>query len=201
MKNRYKNCEKGSALILALLVLVILSIFSMVAADSTIQGLSFAKAFNNRMEALHATEGGSGYGYGVVLRAIGNGGKISAADLENADVTDTDKDGVTDLEDEIAGTTIDSDLANPIDSYSDAIPDMTISIGGGSVRVDIDFVTTKKKAGASSEFASRYQGIGSGSAGAFAINYRIDANGGAGTDSESTVRLHYKCVEGGGRCL
>ena len=153
------------------------------------------------MESLHATEGGSSYGYGIVLRAIGNGGKVSTSDIANVDVTDTDADGVTDLEDELTGVSIDSDPAAPIDSSTDAVTDASISVAGGSIGIDIDFVRTKKRAGASSEFASRYQGVGSGSAGAFATMYRVDATGGAGTDSQSTVRLHYRCVEGGGRCL
>jgi hypothetical protein len=205
MKKSDGNGETGSALILALLVMVILSIFSMVAANGTIQGLSFTKVFSNRMESLHASEGGAGYGYGVVLRAIGNGGRIAAVDLGDADITidrtDTDADLITDLEDEIAGTSIDSDLANPVDSSLDAVPDVIVPVGDGDINLDIDFVRTKKTAGASSEFASRYRGIGSGSAGGFASYYRIDATGGAGTDAQSTVRLHYKCVEGGGRCL
>ncbi|MDH5543276.1 MAG: hypothetical protein OEY64_09970 [Nitrospinota bacterium] len=192
--------EKGVALAFALLITMVLAIFSLVAVNSTGFSLRFSGEYRNKTKLMYLADGGADYGGGLVMRAVGNGLKVAAIDTGSAKITinntDTNSDGVTDLEDELKG-----DSVNDPDSYNDAIPDAQVDLAGEKVNVDIDYVTSRKLAGTSSEFGSRYEGIGSGSAGSVALYYRIDSNNTSNAGKSATVRAKFKCVEGGARCL
>ena len=191
--------EEGTALILALLVTTILTMFTMVAAMSTSNGMRAVTGYKNRTAALYKADGAADYSAGIIARAIGNDLQIDAADLGSAnvsiDITDSDGDGITDLEDEIMGIT-----TLGVDTYASTPPNVTIAVANSKVNMDIDFVRSKQLPGSSTEFAARYEGIGAGSSGGIGLYYGVEANG-TNADRNATVRVHYKCVEGGGRCL
>lgn len=196
--------ERGAVLILALLVMMVLAVFSTVAIMSATQGLKISGKYKIQQQATYASDGGADYGAGLIARVLGNDKKVTGlADASSSYVTinstDTDGDGITDLEAEIAGLNGDKTTPNP-DTANSASPNATVTIMGDTAKIDIDFMERKRMAGSSSEFGSRYEGIGAGSAGGIALTYQIDTYSKV-NDSEVTVRAIYKCVEGGGRCL
>ena len=200
IKYRLLKNDDGAALVLALLVTMVLSLFSIIAVNSTGFSLRFSGDYRNKTQILYLADGGADYGGGLVMRAVGNGLKVHATDKGSANITinltDTNGDGITDLEDELRGDSI-----NNADTYNDASPNAQVNLAGEKVNIDLDYVSSKKLAGTSSEFGSRYEGIGSGSTGSVALYYRIDSNKTSNAGKSVTVRAKYKCVEGGTRCL
>lgn len=196
--------ERGAVLVTALMILTVLAVLSLAAVMSATQGLRITSGYRNDQQLLYQSDGGADYSYSLVARALANNHKVSSTDTANSYVsvntTDTDGDGTTDLEAELAGLTV-----NDPDTTT-ATPDLTLDLAGDPVAIDIDFVKTKLIAGSSSEFAARYEGIGAGTSGGVGVYYKIDAlSKESGADdvysSKSTVRIRYKCIEGGGRCL
>ena len=193
-QKRVLNNQGGSALILTLLILMVLSIMATVATRSTNMGLSTAAIYKSYQEAVYLADGGSNYGYAIIERTIGNGMEVDLA-IDSAYVSST-----ADLELEINGSSVDNIDSADQDSVNYA-PNAKISIAGETVTLDIDFTRSRKLPGASSEFASRYEGIGAGGAGGIGLLYTVESNYKRDARSESTVRITYQCIEGGGRCL
>jgi hypothetical protein len=193
LKKRALVSESGSALILTLLILMVLSIMATVAVRSTNMGLSAAGIYKSYQETLYIADGGSNYAYAIIERTIGNGLAIDSMDTGNVINTAT-------LEAEINGSTPNSnDSADPDNALY--APDATITIAGARIDIDIDWNRSRRMPGTSSEFAARYEGIGAGGAGGVGIMYTIDSNYKRDSRAESTVRITFQCVEGGGRCL
>lgn len=192
--------ESGSALILALLVLTVLTVFSMAAVNSTTFGLRVSALYKTEQSALYAADGGADYAAQMIARALANRSAVSAADLTSANVTintaDSDGKGTSDLDAIIGG----SKTYNSLYTTSSTSPNVRVQVLGDTVKIDIDFIRSRLLAGSSSEFASRYEGIGSGTSGSIALDYQIDSYN-ANNNSAVTVRAIYKCVEGGGRCI
>lgn len=192
-QKRVLNTESGSALILSLLVLMVLSLMATVAVNSTNTGVRAAGVYKSYQETLYLADGGANYAYAIIERTIGNEMAVDATDTANVTVT-------ADLELEIQGGSVDNvDSADP-DSANYA-PNANITIAGNSIDLDIDFSRSRQLPGASSEFAARYEGIGAGGAGGVGLIYEVEANYRRDSKSESTVRITYQCIEGGGRCL
>lgn len=185
-KNALLN-EKGAALVLALLVMMALAILSMAAVNATSTGLTDTSRYKNYQQRLYMADGGADYGFAIIERTIGNDMQISATDTSNVMAYD--------LISEIMGDSIDD--ADTAQSANDAI----IAIMGNIVNLDIDFHESKQLPGTSSEFASRYEGIGAGGAGGVELVYIIDSYFASTSGEDSTVRISYRCIEGGGRCL
>lgn len=192
--------ESGSALILALLVLTVLTVFSMAAVNSTTFGLRVSVQYKTEQSALYAADGGADYAAQMIARALANHSAVSAADLASANVTintaDSDGKGTSDLNAIIGG----SKTYNSLYTTSSTSPNVRVQVLGDTVKIDVDFIRSRLLAGSSSEFASRYEGIGSGTSGSIALDYQIDSYN-ANNNSAATVRAIYKCVEGGGRCI
>jgi len=203
--------EKGVALIFSLLILMILTLLAEIGINAVVSGIKNIKGYKNGQLRLYLADSGVQYGYALIERTMANNQKVSSTDLGNTNVTiekvDSNGDGITDLEDEILGRTVASS-----DSYTDATPNVSIdlsSMGVTSVtpgnknvlKLDIDYIKSKRMGGSSSEFASRYEGIGSGGAGGVGYYYKIDSYYKYSSSETTTIEIHYKCIEGGGRCL
>ena len=184
--------ETGSALVLALLVMMVLAIMSLTAVTATNTGLKGTGTYKNYQKTLYMADGGTDFGFSVIERAVANGLLIDAEDTGNVNVTIAD---VNDLQDEISALSVDDP------DEADTAPDATITIVGAAVNIDIDFLTTMQMPGTASEFGSRYEGIGAGGAGGFALIYKVQSNYQLSANNQSSVRIHFRCVEGGGRCL
>ena len=184
--------ETGSALVLSLLIMMVLAIMSLAAVNATNVGLKGTGIYKNYQQTLYLADGGTDFGFSVIERAVANGLLIDAEDTGNANVTIAD---VNDLENEISAISVD-DPDEP-----DVAPDATVIIAGQPVNIDIDFLSTMPMPGTASEFGSRYEGIGAGGAGGFALIYKVQSNYQVSASNQSSVRIHFRCVEGGGRCL
>jgi hypothetical protein len=197
--HKIKN-ENGAALILSLLILMVLAIMSIVAVTSTNTGLSASATYKNYQQTLYIADGGADYGYAIIERTIGNAMEIDPA-VDTVHIIDS-----LNLVNEInASLVANVDSADP--DFFDGTPnpnyapDANITIAGQSVDLDIDFIRSMRMPGTASEFASRYEGIGAGGAGGIGLIYQVESNYNRDAKSESTVRINYRCVEGGGRCL
>jgi len=196
--------DDGAALVLALLILMVLTLLASVAINVVSGGLTDSGVYRDKQLRLHMADSGTEYGFALIERAIANGTDLDTTDTTATNIaldpTDTNTDGTTDLGDEIKGQDV-----NNADSYSDATPDATVTILSDIVKIDIDYVKTSQMSGSSSEFSSRYEGIGSGGAGGVGLYYRIDSSHDTTSVSTGTlttaVDINYKCIEGGGRCL
>ncbi len=199
MLNRVDG-ESGAALILALLVLTVLTVFSMAAVNSTLFGLRVSNQYKIEQSTLYEADGGADYSAQLIARALANHNAISATDSASANITinaiDSDGKGTSDLEAIIGGST----AYNALYTVSSASPNVKMNFLGDTVKIDINFIRSRMLAGSSSEFASRYEGLGSGTSGSIALDYQIDSYS-TNKNSAITVRAMYKCVEGGGRCL
>lgn len=194
MQKRVLNSQGGSALILSLLILMVLAIMATVAVRSTNMGLSTTAIYKSYQETLYLADGGVNYAYAIIERTIANGMEVDPL-IDAAYVSNT-----ADLELEINGSSVDNIDSADQDSVNYA-PNAKIAIAGKTITLDIDFTRSRKLPGASSEFASRYEGIGAGGAGGIGLLYTVESNYKRDAKSESTVRITYQCIEGGGRCL
>jgi len=203
--------EKGVALIFSLLILMVLTLLAEIGVSTVVSGISNIKGYKNGQLRLYLADSGVEYGYALVERAMANNQKVSSTDLGNQNITvetaDWNGDGISDLEDELLGRTVAGS-----DSYTDATPDISIDLSNMGVtsvtpgnknvlKLDIDYIKSKRMGGSSSEFASRYEGIGSGGAGGVGFYYKIDSYYKYSSSEETTIEINYKCIEGGGRCL
>ncbi len=185
--------EAGAVLIVALMTVTVLAVFSLAAVMTASQGLHISADYKVYQQTVYLSDGGSDFATGIVKRAMANGMKLSSIDTGNANLTIA---STANLEDEISGVT-----ANGSDSVT-ANPNATVRVMGDVVSIDVDYLKSKVMPGSSTESAARYEGIGSGTAGGVGIYYKIDAyNRNVIANSSSTVRINFKCVEGGGRCL
>lgn len=190
--------ERGAALILALLVTMVLAVFSMVAVMTATQGLSIAGKYKIEEQAVYSADGGVEFASGLIKDTIGNKNLVSATYLSKVNTTNTTGGTQTDFEREIAG--VNGDSASGLNPDTTATPNATVVILGDTANIDIDFTRSKLMPGSSAEAAARYEGIGSGTSGGVMLLYQIDSKTTINQTSK-TIRATYKCVEGGGRCL
>ncbi len=190
--------ERGTALILALLVMMVLAVFSTVAIMSATQGLRISGKYKTQQQTVYVSDGGIEFASGLIRDTIGNKNTVSATYLSYVNTTNTGGGTQTDFEREIAG--VNGNSATGLNPDTTANPNATVTIMGDTAKIDIDFLRSKLTPGSSTEFAARYEGIGSGTSGSVSLLYQIDSKTTIG-DTDKTVRATYKCIEGGGRCL
>lgn len=192
--------ERGAALILALLVTMVLAVFSTVAVMSATQGLRIAGKYKIEQQVVYTSDGGVEFASGLIRDTIGNKNLVSATYLSKVNTANTTGEAQTDFEREIAGVNGDSASALNPDTTATASANATVVIMADTASIDIDFNRSKLMPGSSAEAAARYEGIGSGTSGSVMLLYQIDSKSTIG-ETVKTVRATYKCVEGGGRCL
>lgn len=185
--------EGGSALIFTLLILMVLSLMATVAIRSTNTGVRAAGAYKNYQENLYIADGAADYGFAIIERTVGNSMEVDPL-IDAANVTSSPN-----LVLEINASSVNNlDSADP-DSPNYA-PNASITIAGETVDIDIDFERSDIAAGSSTEFAARYDGS-STTGGSLLLIYQVEANYKKDVKNESTIRINFQCVEGGGRCL
>jgi len=185
--------EQGAVLVLALLTVTVLAVFSLTAVIVASQGLRMSAQYKVYQSTLYSADGGAEFSPGIIKRAMASGMKVSTLDTGNALISITNQ---ATLESELSGTT-----ANSSDTVA-ASPNVILTMpGGDTVNLDIDYIKSKLMPGGSTESAARYEGIGGGTSGSVGIVYRVDALNTSVNGQTSQVRINFKCVEGGGRCL
>lgn len=73
-------------------------------------------------------------------------------------------------------------------------PDITLTVGNTTVTADVDYMSSGPCAGSAIEFASGYEGIGSGGSGGVCAYYRVNSMARGGVGSESVVGAVYRYV-------
>ncbi len=194
MENIRKKLEdqSGMALVFALLITMVLAVAALSSIIVTDIGLKTISEFKIHQENMYLADGGAEMGSGILVKAIGSE-RIVDTGILPAGVTLANQ---SELQAEIAGAD------DGGDSYTDASPDIRYVFSLGTVNIDVDYFDTEPIPGCANEFASAYEGIGSGS-GCEEVIYVVDSqmvSASGGADS-SVVRIHYGCVESGGRCL
>ncbi len=194
MENITKKMEdqSGVALVFALLITMVLAVAALSAIIVTDTGIKTTSEFKIHQEVMYLADGGAEMGFGILVKTIGNE-RIVDTGILPAEITIANQ---ADLEAEIAGA---NDAG---DSYTDANPDIVYAFDLGTINIDVDYFDSESIPGCASEYASSYEGIGSGS-GCEQVTYVVDSqmvSASAGAQS-SAVRIHYGCVESGGRCL
>ena len=179
MKSRIKN-QEGSALIIALLVLVLLTIMGMAATRTSENEIRKARnqlflrvAFNHADSGVYATP------------------KLISDCVDN------------DVEPGLSGTGV-SYLGTSGTFYREVMgfdgwdtdKDVRFTLGGFNVDVDVNRTSTGYLAGGGVEFASGAEGVGAGSAGGVAIFYDMDSVGDGPSTSESNIGGVYRKVVG-----
>ncbi len=184
--------ESGVALVFALLIMVVLAVAALSSIMVTDTGIKTTSKFKMHQENMYLADAGAEMGFGILVKTVGNGWTIDMSDLP-AGATIGNQ---TDLEDEIGGG------SDGGDSYEDATPDITYPFGLGTINIDIDYFDTEPIEGCANEFASGYEGIGSGS-GCEEVIYVVDGQmlSNSARAEPTAVRIHFGCVESGGRCL
>jgi hypothetical protein len=170
--------EKGSTLIVALLILVVLTIIGVSATTTTEIELKIAGNDQFRKVAFHNADSGVYSVPKLISLCMDNGSEQSVAGM-----TYTPSDGT--FYREIMG------FDGP-----DAATDVLFSLGGFNVNVDVNRTGAMNLAGGGVEFASGAEGVGVGSGGGVAIFFDMDSFGGGPGSSVCNIGGVYRKVVG-----
>ena len=195
-KSVRKVGQEGSVIILALLMLAFLSIIGVTAATTAqietqiASNERFSKiAFFNADSGIHATPK-------LISAFIDNAGPTAAG----SGISFLNDSGVPNAGDD----TLDDVFYYEIMGYDDLLGrdahdstnDMTFTMGGDSVEVDIERAGQQSLAGGGVEFATGADGVGSGSGGGVAIFYAMDSHGDGPVTSQANISGVYRKVVG-----
>ena len=168
--------EEGSALVLALLMIVLLTLMGIAVTRQTAVELQIAGNYKVHKTAFHHADSG-----------IYTTPKLIAGCVE----ADQDMAGMTYLG---GANTFYREIMG-FDAY-DAARDVRYTMSGFNIDVDVNRVGARNIAGGGVEFASGAEGIGVGSAGGVAVFYDIDSFGYGTNLSVSRVTGVYRKVVG-----
>lgn len=177
------NNEKGAVLAIALLIMLALALIGLAALFTSTMELDIARNERLAKESFYLADGGTTIPPVIIEESINN---RDLPDLHGITLNDTH------FMNELLGspTNNDQDTDSP-----DNNPDITTTINGKNIAIDVDRIGAQMLAGGAVEFASGYEGIGSGAAsGGMAIFYRIESQGNAGSSSKSVVETYYRKV-------
>lgn len=175
--NRLGN-EEGSALVVALLILVVLTIIGISATTTTEIDIQMAGNDSFHKVAFFNADGG-----------IYSTPKLISLCLEND--AEQNLAGITYLG---AGGTFYREIMGF--NAGDAARDVRLGIGGFNVDMDVQRTGVMNIAGGGTEFASGAEGIGVGSAGGVAILYDMDSLGNGPAASAANIGAEYRKVVG-----
>jgi len=172
---RLKN-EEGSALVLALLILVLLTLLGIAVTRQSAVELQIAGNYKVHKTAFHHADSGT---YATP--------KLIADCIE----ADQDVGGINYLG---GADTFYREIMG-FDPY-DAARDVRYTMSGFDIDVDVNRVGARNIAGGGVEFASGAEGIGVGSSGGVAILYDVDSLGNGPANSRSIIVSAYRLVVG-----
>jgi hypothetical protein len=181
----YLSGERGMALIIALLLMVVVTVLGTGAIITSSTDIQISGNYKTSQEVLHGADGGVQIVQGIINRAFDGTGVVTF----NTDtvfvpndvnfpleprITDVDGDGDIDSNDYDHNDS--NNIAQPRDIQTNNNVDLIIPLQDMEVLIDVD-VTPRNLLGFSIEFASAYEGIGSGTQGGSARFYRINSGG------------------------
>ncbi|MBW2108169.1 MAG: hypothetical protein JRI36_05815 [Deltaproteobacteria bacterium] len=170
--------ENGSVLIVALLVLVILTIIGIGANDTTTTDIRIAANEKFHKVAFYNADAGVYATPKLISSALDQGANPSGTGFTYLDSS------ADAFYRELMG----------YDAY-DTDRDVSFTLDGHNVELDVERDRTETLAGGGAEFAAGAEGIGSGSAGGFAIYYDLDSFGDGPNGASSNVGATYRKVD------
>lgn len=161
--------EQGTVLITALILLLLVTLAGIIAVSSSTVDTQIAGNTRRVTMAFQGAEAGVNLAIPIIEDTILNAA-LKPATVPTGPITGLD---LANLEKEILG-----DSTAPTDTVT-ASPDVTMaSLGGVSVKTDIDWLYTNIVEGGAAQFAMGYEGIGAGaSAAGSASLYRLNSEG------------------------
>lgn len=224
MKNRFLTVlsnETGAVLVLALMTTTILAILSLTAIITSLQGLHMGAQYRAYQNSVFVADGGADFSSGLISRTISqiNGNTVASPDQTvnayvafctgagstyGCDSPMTAGSGWAYFQQKVNGVTVTFNTSTPDLASTSPNLKLTYPTTGEKVNMVVEYIGSRLLPGSSTEFAARYEGIGSGTSGGVGILYRVDAynsNTNFNVSESSTVRATFQCIDGGGRCL
>jgi len=198
------HASRGSALILSMLVLLLLTVIGIFAVSTSTMETRISGIDREFREAFYTGDSGGSMGINVV-REILHEVPSSVADLDppwdNASVIDSSLFSGTSPELYSDGRNPDTPESEPPDIQSQGDSNNLGLSSATQLRVDVDRLNACQLAGGGTEFAAAYEGMGKGVAGAVGIVFVMDSLGrssSAHAQAEiETGYLHVVGVPGG----
>lgn len=169
--------EEGSALIVALLVLVLLTLVGIGANNTTSTDMQIAANQKFHKMAFYHADAGVYATPKLISEAIDGGANPAGSSFTYLD----------------SGTDIFFRELMGYDTY-DSDTDVRFALGGHNVDVDVERDRTETLAGGGAEFASGAEGVGSGSASSIAVFFNLDSFGDGPRNASSNIGAVYRKV-------
>ena len=178
---RFFREDDGSVLVVALLILVVLTLLGISATTTTEIELQIAGNEKASKVAFYNADSGVYTTPKLIRSCVANN-----------------------LQPVVAGITyLDTVPSNAFyrqvwgyDAYDNGVDDISYTIGGNNVLVDVNRDRVEHLAGGMLEFGSGADGIGGGSTGGVAIIYVMDSTGQGPRSSEAEIIAEYRLVPG-----
>jgi hypothetical protein len=174
----YVRNENGSALIVVLLVLAVLTLVGIGANNTTSTDIQISANEKFHKIAFYHADAGVYATPKLISSAIDGSGNPSGTGFSYLDA------GTDAFYREVMG----------FDAY-DSDADVSFTLGGESVQVDVERDRVETLAGGGAEFASGAEGIGTGSAGGVATFFAMDSFGDGPKSSNANVGAFYRKVD------
>ena len=178
---RSVNNDRGSAMIIALLILVVLTILGITATTTT--EIEVMIAGNERFHkiAFYNTDSGI-YSTPKLIR-------------ECVEAEDGTQPVLTSISYLVGGTNNFFRQVMGYDAYDSGVSDIQFALGGNNVQMDVQKTSQETLVGGSSVFAEGTSAIGGG-AGGIAIKYTMDSLGTGPSNSQSYIEGVYRLIPG-----
>ena len=175
---KYKLSERGSALVIALMIMVLLTLIGLGIARKTDTDVGVSKNDMFHKEAFYHADSGVYTVPKIISRCLVSGYEVPITGITYLGGSGT-------FYREIMG----------YDNH-DSDKDARFTINGYNVDVDVNRTGQKNLAGGGVEFASGAEGVAVGSAGGVAVYYDLDSVGAGPSSSQSEVLAEYRKVIG-----
>ncbi len=189
MRYRIANNEKGVALIVGTLLLLVATAVGVIALSTSNTNVMISG--NQRLSEVNFAAADSGVSVSIpVIKTAISERDIKNSDYPNITVDDSDSDPANDspdFVDELVGTPVNADTASKT-------PDLSFLLNDTTVNVDVDYLYRGYAKGSAIEFASGYEGIGKGAGGKGSVEvyYAINSLGIGNVGSETEVCAIYR---------
>ncbi len=189
MRYRIAKNEKGVALIVGTLLLLVATAVGVIALSTSNTNVMISG--NQRLSEVNFAAADSGVSVSIpVIKTAISERDIKNSDYPNITVDDSDSDPANDIPDfvdELVGTPVNADTASKT-------PDLSFLLNDTTVNVDVDYLYRGYAKGSAIEFASGYEGIGKGAGGKGSVEvyYAINSLGIGNVGSETEVCAIYR---------
>lgn len=181
--------EKGSVIVVALLLLVFLTLIGIGATTTSTTDIQIVRNEKSHGVAFYQADSGVYSTPKLISESIEQAANPTQDDTSgtaiNVDYLDTGDAATSSFFDELMGY-----------QANDSDRDIGYTLGGYSVQVDVQRNRAESVVGGGVEFAAGAEGVGAGAMGGVAIYYDLDSLGSGPYDARSNVLALYRKVMG-----